>query len=477
MLETGAQPGVVSPRSESVTIIALGAFVTAALTLIFFSFYWNRFIGIRSGTGAFGGASAMLQGIYPYRDYFTAATPLNAVKSWLVLLLFGDTLTVLRAFDVLERTALGLLVYFWLVRLFRARDAAVAAIVTDHCLRLRLFRWHQFLQSRPAIILAVASGFAGTLILGKRLPSWAFVIAAVVSGLLSSLSFDTKQTIGLGATFAIPFVVTLCVLRLEGWRRSVLFLGLFAAGWAAGAGLLLLWLGSMHILPEFFQQVFVKGPSAKAASPFVFVTRFVKVTLVAWWAVVPAVIALVLTMRLVLKGNANEADPPPNKDERPTWADSSRRNHCAWFGSRGRLRRNSPHPLRPAHHFLLALRNRDTDRLLSSAVAPARPEPARGAVLPAGRRFIRKRGDASSFLARSSHDDRSRHWPFPSPLSCGNCTIGSGLWSMRAAPFCWPAPLYKKSMIHSILTISTIPPARFATATSTLPELPRNAPA
>ena len=315
MVKSEAQPGIGSPRSESVGIVALGAFVTAALTLFFFSFYWNRFIGIRSGTGAFGGASAMLEGIYPYRDYFTAATPLNAVKSWLVLLLFGDTLTALRGFDVLERTALGLLVYFWLVRLFRARDAAVAAIVT---IIVSACDFSDGISSynHDAVIFAVASGFAGTLILGRRLPSWAFALAAIASGLLSSLSFDTKQTIGLGATFAVPFVVTLCVLRLEGWRRSALFLGLFVAGWAAGAGLLLLWLGSMHILPEFFQQVFVKGPSAKAASPFVFVTRFVQVTLVAWWAVVPAIIALVLTIRLVLKGNASEPDPRPNREER-----------------------------------------------------------------------------------------------------------------------------------------------------------------
>jgi hypothetical protein len=296
-------------RPGDTKAIALGAFVTAALTLLFFSLFWNRFVGFRSGDGSFTGGSAMLAGIYPYRDYFTAATPLNAIKAWAVLGIFGNTIAALRAFDILERTALGLLVYFWLARLFRVRDAAVAAIVTivisacDYADPVSSY-------NHDAIIWAVAAGFAANFVFGRRLPAWAFTLAAISSGLLSGLSFDTKQTIGLGATVAIPFVVALCLLRIEGFRRACLFIALFVAGWCLSAGLLVLWLMSIHILPEFLQQVFIKGPAAKASKPIDFATRFLRVTTSAWWAVVPAILALAFSIRAIFQASDPETPPP-----------------------------------------------------------------------------------------------------------------------------------------------------------------------
>jgi hypothetical protein len=314
--QPGNHPGGVpgSSRFDSAKTIALGALVTAAVTLVFFSLFWNRFVGFRSGTGGFSGGSAMVAGIYPYRDYFTAATPLNAIKSWAVLGVFGNTLAVLRGFDVLERASLGLLMYFWLVRLFRARDAAVAAIVT---IVISACDYSDPISSynHDGVFWAVASGFAANFILGRTLPSWAFALAALCSGLLSGLSFDTKQTIGLGATVAIPFVVAGCLLRLEGFRKALLFAALFAAGWGASVGLLLLWLMSIHILPEFLHQVFVKGPAAKASKPGDFATRFLIVTISAWWAVAPAVVALALTIRAMFKAS-DTLTPAPFHGER-----------------------------------------------------------------------------------------------------------------------------------------------------------------
>src|SRR3954470_7801180 len=177
------------------SVRTLGAIITAAVTLLFFSTFWNHFVGIRSGSGAYGGGSAFLAGIYPYRDYFMAATPLNQMKSAAALYLFGNTMAALRAFDVLERTGLGLLGYFWLAQLFRGRDAAIAMIVT---ILISTCDYADAISSynHDALLLGVAGGVAANFVVRRRLPVWGFVLAAVSSGFFSGLSFDTKQTIG-----------------------------------------------------------------------------------------------------------------------------------------------------------------------------------------------------------------------------------------------------------------------------------------
>jgi hypothetical protein len=305
----------VQSERQSTGAIVLGAVVTGVLTLLFFSFFWNRFVGLRSGSGAFFTGSAMLSGIYPYRDYFTGATPLATLKSWAILAMFGDTLATLRGFDVLERTGLGLLVYFWLVRLFPAGTAAVAAAVTiiaSACDRADPVSSY----NHDAVFWAVSSGFAATFVLGRKLPGGAFAAAGLISGFLAAISLDTKQTVGLGVTVAVPFVVSLCLVRLESGRRAWQFLALFGAGWCAGAGALVLWLGSMHILPDFLEQVFVTGPAAKAGKPLDFVIRTVKITRMCWWAAGPGMVAMGLTIRSIAKANNRRLPGPLSSEQR-----------------------------------------------------------------------------------------------------------------------------------------------------------------
>src|SRR5207253_2726654 len=94
----------------------------------------------------------------PYRDFFTASPPLTIFKSAAVLSLFGKAYIVTRAFGVFERVCLGVLVYLWLVRLFRPAHAALAAFVTlvvssgDISDPIASY-------NHDAIILAVGAGF------------------------------------------------------------------------------------------------------------------------------------------------------------------------------------------------------------------------------------------------------------------------------------------------------------------------------
>jgi len=71
-----------------------------------------------------------LKGILPYRDFYCPVPPLFVLRSAAALAIFGKLPIVLRAFGVFERVILSLLLYGWLVRFFRVKDAALAAMVT-----------------------------------------------------------------------------------------------------------------------------------------------------------------------------------------------------------------------------------------------------------------------------------------------------------------------------------------------------------
>lgn len=293
-LEDGLN-GVTNPQRDSVlphsvksrTVIA-GAMVAALGTFCFLMLFWNRFIGLRSGDGGFGGGLFFLKGIVPYRDYYAAIPPLFLFRSAAVLAIFGKLPIVIRGFGVFERVILSLLLYGWLVRFFRVKDAALAALVTmvvstgDYADPVSSY-------NHFTIMLAVASGLAASYALDEGRAKRALAILGCLAGVLSQLCLDSKQTIGLGVTFAIPVVVGLSLVRLEGVRKATQFLAGFAAGWLFAAGVLLSWMAHFGILRAFLTQAFVTGPAAKASHPGDFVVHTFLTLKDLWWA---ALIAL-----------------------------------------------------------------------------------------------------------------------------------------------------------------------------------------
>src|ERR1035441_3349422 len=106
---TLAEPNADTFYSGGVATVIAGALVTAVVTLFFLSLFWNRFIGLRSGDGGFGGGVFFLKGILPYRDYYCPVPPLFLLRSAAALALFGKLPIVLRALGVFERIILSLL--------------------------------------------------------------------------------------------------------------------------------------------------------------------------------------------------------------------------------------------------------------------------------------------------------------------------------------------------------------------------------
>lgn len=292
-------------------VVLLGLSLTLLVTLGYFLFYWNRFAGIRSGTGCFTGGLATLQGLVPYRDYFAATPPLYPLTCGGALRVFGSAIAITHAFGVFERLVIASLIYAWLSRFFAVRHALLATVVTmvasaaDVSDPLASY-------NHETILWAVASGFAASFALDLDSSPRRAGMAALFSGVLAGLAFADKQTMGLGAAVFIPAAVCLSLLRLSGFRKALAFLSFFIAGLAVCAGAFLVWLSREGALHEFLIDVFFKGPAAKAASPLDFFQRDLFFARSNWLSVALAVGALALSWNIFRRSGASNTEASPD---------------------------------------------------------------------------------------------------------------------------------------------------------------------
>jgi len=240
-----------------------GAAVAMLLTAFFYCTFYNRFLGLRSGDGEFGGGDAFVRGILPFRDYFATSPPFSQFKAGVLLTLFGDKLIVLRTAGLVERGLIALLVYLWLRRIARPAHAAFAAFAT---LVLSAGDMADPIASynHDSMLFAILSGYLASFLLERARWDRFAVWMAIASGAAAGLSLLVKQTIGLGAVVAVPLVVAAILWRRQSVRRALLWLVGFGVGAAVPIGALVAWLARLGVLKTFLVQVFVKGPAAKA---------------------------------------------------------------------------------------------------------------------------------------------------------------------------------------------------------------------
>ena len=267
--------------------------------------YFNRFAGIRSGDGEFSGGLALLAGILPYRDYYTAGPPLNQIKSAIELMIFGKALIVTRAAAVVERLGIAALLYLWLRRTFSRWAAAVASLATiilsaaDHTDPLASY-------NHDAILFAMLCGFAAVLALeAKR--SRRFLLLAVASGVAAGLSSLTKQTAGLGTTIAVLVIGGLACAGRYGPKRTAGWLSGYVAGFAFPVLLLGAYLHHLGVLHACLRMLFISGPRAKASHPFAFATRASSVAVdnPAW--VIPGLTGVIFSGRVLYRSIREES--------------------------------------------------------------------------------------------------------------------------------------------------------------------------
>ena len=244
-------------------MVIIGGALAMVLTAIFFSLFFNRFAGLRSGSGEFGGGYVILQGRMPFRDYFTASPPLNQFKSGILLGLFGKTLIVSRAAGMMERSFIALILYLWLLRFCRPAHAAIAAFATL-VISTADFADPVASYNHDSIFFAILSGYLASFVLNRYRSTRFIVWLSVAAGLSAALSLLTKQTIGLGAVVAVPVVVAAIVWRMQTFQRAISWLIGFGIGAAIPVVALLIWIANLGSLKTFLIALFIKGPAAKA---------------------------------------------------------------------------------------------------------------------------------------------------------------------------------------------------------------------
>lgn len=291
------------------TVISAGI-LTIALTTVFFSLFFNRFAGLRSGNGEYVGGYSLVHGSIPFRDYFTTSPPLNQLKSGFLLSLFGENLIVSRTAGMVERSLIALLLYLWLLRLYRPAHAALAAFATL-VISTADFADPIASYNHDCIFLAMLSGYLAGFALNRNRSIRFIVWTGFAAGIAAALSLLTKQTVGLGVAVAVPVVVTVIVGRLQTVRRAITWLAAFAGGAAIPVGALLLWLARLDSLKTFLVAIFIKGPAAKSQNGGGdFVTRALHVGLISPRPMILAVSAALITVWLV-----GRSQNPPSERE------------------------------------------------------------------------------------------------------------------------------------------------------------------
>ncbi len=274
--------------------------VLFGLTLLFLLSFFNRFAGLRSGDGEYAGGVAFLHGFLPYRDYFSPGPPLNMLKSALILKTFGSALIVSRIAGVAERLVIALVLFRWLIQLFRPWHSLVASVVTMIVSTGDLTD-PVASYNHDAILFAMMAGLAASLALDgglERRTIW----LAFVSGAAAALSLLAKQTVGLGAIACVGIAMTILLAKIDGVRRAALWSTSFAAGCAAPLAILALWLWRDQLLQTFLRMLFVTGPAAKAGHAYDFFTREMSVAFDPPTWILPGLLGLAMSWWAIRRG-------------------------------------------------------------------------------------------------------------------------------------------------------------------------------
>jgi hypothetical protein len=258
MSRTTGSTAIPAFSSESLFLKISYAMLLAAATCGYLLLWYNRFLGLSSNGWFYFFGQQILHGSVPYRDFYLYVPPLHPLKFAALGALFGDGLIVPRIAAVVERVVLAVLVYFWLLRVFTIGPSflgsllGVIAFCSDQADALSL-------HHHDSVLWAVSAGLLASFAISSQKPG-AFIAG---SGFFAALCFFTKQTTGAGVSFVIPLIL-LCTLKSpRTWRRAVLPVLAFAAGWAVPAGLITSWLSWNGAFSPFLEQVFIKGPTSK----------------------------------------------------------------------------------------------------------------------------------------------------------------------------------------------------------------------
>lgn len=232
-------------------------------TVLFLWPWWNRYVALTLDGYIPLYGHLIRVGQVPYRDFFLHLPPLQALLEAALETLVGRSLFAVRLAGALGRVILAGVLAGWLSRRYRPGVATFAALAAvwlatgDDTEILDLYNHH-------ALLAALVAGWAASAALDRSPGRRSERLLWLLSGFAAGVSIWTKQTIGLGATLAIPAVLALLAPGDRSLRaRLASSLAHFAAGWALPAAILGGWLACTGALTAFGQQVFLAAAASK----------------------------------------------------------------------------------------------------------------------------------------------------------------------------------------------------------------------
>ncbi len=234
-------------------------------TVLFLWPWWNRYVALTLDGYLPLYGHLIRSGQVPYRDFFLHLPPLQALLEAALESLVGRSLFAARLAGAVGRVLLAGVLAGWLARRFRPGVATFAALAAvwlasgDDTEILDLYNHH-------ALLAALVAGWAASAALDGPPGGRRERLLWLLSGFAAGVSIWTKQTIGLGATVAIPMALALLAIGDRDFRaRLASRLAHFAAGWAMPAAILGGWLAAAGALQPFVQQVFISAAASKGS--------------------------------------------------------------------------------------------------------------------------------------------------------------------------------------------------------------------
>lgn len=239
------------------------------LSCIFFSFWWNRYLGLTLDGWFQTFGREIIGGKIPYKDFYMFTMPLHAIKIGILDYFFGGQLYLIHLEGAAERVLLCIVVIYWLKRyfsynyVFLSVFTALIVFCADVTDVLNYYQHDAILYTALVILLLsnVTDDFSGR------------ILPAAAAGLFAGCAMITRQTSGILVFLAATTILLFLVLNNRNKDLYRPFFAFFATG-ALTFGILILWLVRNDALEPFIDQVFVNGPSSKGSLTMILLRPF-----------------------------------------------------------------------------------------------------------------------------------------------------------------------------------------------------------
>jgi hypothetical protein len=284
-----------------------GAILLALLQLGYMLLWWNKGIQLNSNGLDVMAGLAILAGKAPYLDFHYWCPPGHLLLYTALTWVFGDALIYVRAFAVMERLAIFVLLYFWLTRVVSPGAAffgTFAAAIGFSADPADVISHYDF----DAVLASVAAGYAASAAMTSRHKSLFFV-----TGVCAGLCMVAKQTQGVGM-----FVIFPAIFLLGNAAGGIVP---YLAGWAIPTGLVTAWLMRAGAWHAFIEQNFTKGTSSKGPLGAIFLRPFYQPLVI---RTLGAALAIAIVLMVTHWWLAKREEPTDNTNSLPwvLWASS-----------------------------------------------------------------------------------------------------------------------------------------------------------